>query len=108
VALDHLANRVLVGHVRSEILYLVPLLAELVPGALDPLRLASGDRQSEAFLAQHLGQGIADSPGSSSDDGGTIGHCEPFFGDIESRNLTTAVRMTRNAGTRRQAGLGGA
>jgi hypothetical protein len=108
VPVNHLANRVLVGHVCREMLDLESLLLKLMSRALDPFGLASSDRQRKAFLAEHLGEGKSDASRGSSDDGGTVGHYEPFFRDTRCRNLTTGVVPPRDGPSSVQAVLAGA
>jgi hypothetical protein len=69
-----LADRLLVGRVRGEVLDLVSLRAQLVRGLLERVRLAGGDRQSVAALAEQVGEREADPAGGSGDDGGAIRH----------------------------------
>jgi hypothetical protein len=55
VARDDLANRVLVGHVGGHVLDFVAVGAQFLCGLDERVRLAGGDRQAVALLAQRLG-----------------------------------------------------
>ena len=74
VASDDLADALLVGHVGGDVFDVEALRAQLVRRALERVGLARGDRQPVPLLTQGFGDGEADPPGGSGDDGGAVGH----------------------------------
>jgi hypothetical protein len=74
VPADHLDDALLVGHVGGDRLDLVALGAQRLGGLLERVGLAGRDRERVALLGQQLGDGEADAPGGTGDEGSAIGH----------------------------------
>src|ERR1700736_5286527 len=78
VAVHYLSDRLLVRHVAGHLLDFETLAAQLLRRLVERVRLAGGERQTEPLGTERLGEGEADSPGGSGDDGGAVGHSGTF------------------------------
>src|SRR5205823_14032438 len=74
VASDDRADRVLVGHVRRQVLDLQAVPAQPFRRLLERVRLARRDRQPVALLPERFGDRETDPSRGSGDDGGTVWH----------------------------------
>jgi hypothetical protein len=88
---DDLADRVLVGNVRGDVLHVVAPRAQSLGRLLQRLGLARGHRQGIALVPQRLREDEPDPSGGSGDDGGTVGH---GGGNLTARTVVGGAART--------------